>query len=263
MTDERRNAIIRLLETRDDNLPSPLSRQEFGKSSGFVHKTLAPQVCDVCEGVDSFGCTGCGGRGQVEVFRDRDPYAVTEIVQPYGMTGERHERSRERDAQIARLEHQTAPPKSEKDLIEEANSRPYAWELARSRMYHQFDYRALDTQLERLRDVDNGAYHALHAVYVYGWAEPSTGNEATCARGLTFLDEHLPTPLRSPGSDAKQSGIIVGKLARGAGASARELRDNEIRALAESGELKPEEIAKRCHVSIRTVYTVVNQEAAA
>jgi hypothetical protein len=260
VTHQRRQAIIRLLETRDDHLPTP-TRRDYSTAVGFVDHVPVRETCPDCLANDRrmYGCETCGGRGFLEFVRAIDPYK-TQKVQPYGLDGSRLERARERDAQIARLESQTAPPRSEVDLLAEANEHPFGWELARERMYAQFDYAALDLALGALRDADGGACHALHALYVYRWAEPSAGYEAALLRGLAFLDARLPHPLRAPRQDEGPSPMFVGKLERGAGASARDLRNGQICQLAHDG-LDPAEIAKQCHVSIRTVYNVVQEVA--
>src|SRR5581483_5963481 len=67
----------------------------------------------------------------------RDPFAVSTVV---GVDINRHVAARERDRQIAILELQTKPPRSESDLLEEANQHGYAWESARERMYERFNY---------------------------------------------------------------------------------------------------------------------------
>jgi hypothetical protein len=67
-------------------------------------------------------------------------------------------------------------------------------------MYRRHDYQALDQCLDQLRASDDGAYHALHSVHVYGWlTELSPATEVALERGIGFLAEHLPDPLRAPG----------------------------------------------------------------
>jgi hypothetical protein len=259
VTDERREQIIRLLETRDDHLPSPTRRDH--STRGFVHNTDVRVTCSDCLANDRamFGCETCRGRGYTIERRQVDPYASDQEVRPYGFDGSYIEGLQWRDREISLMGTQLAPPRTEADLLEEANERPYGWEVARERMYEQFDYAAIDVALELLRGIDDAACHSLHALYVYRWVEPSAGYESACERGLSFLDERLPHPLRAPKKE-KDAPVIVGKLERGAGASARELRDGQIRQLARDG-LDPAEIAKQCHVSIRTVYNVVSQAA--
>jgi hypothetical protein len=201
VTDERRNAIIRLLETRDDNLP--LSTRRDHSSSGFVHNAPARVSCPDCLANDRimFGCETCKGRGHIEEHRARDPYAV-EKVQPYGIDATRHERARERDAQIARLDAQTREPwKTDRDELADAQKHPYAWEIARRRMYDRHDYRALDTALELLRNFNPQLSAAVVSVYSYGLVEPSATLEAAIERGLCFIDRLMPAPIRAPGGE--------------------------------------------------------------
>lgn len=278
---EREAAIVELLRTRDDHLPEPVRRAEA--SAGFVHKPRS-RTCPDClaNGAVTFDCETCGGNGVVEGKRlanlalpdsladddsSRDPYAE-HLIQPYGFDATRHDEARERDRQIDMLERQTAAPRSEADMLDEANRHPYAWEIARRRMYRRFDYEELDLALEQLRDVDHDAYRALHAVYVYAWA-PANAAPSACARGLAFLDERLPRvdhpnawkrrPLRAPAPQPQRR--LVGKVERSAGPVARSIRDDRIRELAAAGK-KPNEIAVECFVSIRTVYNVCRQVAA-
>jgi hypothetical protein len=254
---ERRDAIVRLLRTRDDHLPLPVHRTEA--SSGFVHQTVAPAVCPTCDGVSSFGCTGCGGRGEIEVQRDRDPYATDKVL-PYGFSVDRHEAARERDRQIDVLDRQLARPVSVEDELADANAHPWAWELARRRMWRQFDYAPLDRALEQLRNEDEPACRALHAVYVYGWLAESSAPASALERGLDFLDARLPDPIRAPGAEPGQR--VRGKLPSGGGAAAKakDARAAEMRELARAGAA-PAELAAEFGVSIRTVYRVVNEAA--
>jgi len=254
---ERRAAIIRLLQTRDEHLPEPVRRTEA--ASGFVHRTKAAVTCPDClaNGKVTFGCETCGGQGFTEEYRERDPYAIG-VVLPFGFDVSAHDAARERDRQIDALERQLNRPQSAADEIAEANAHPYVWEIARRRMYRLFDYAALDLALEGMRDRDHSAYRALHAVYVYAWAPPTVA-VAECERGLVFLDERLPEELRAPAPARERT--IVAKLERSAGPIARSIRDDRIRDLAAQGE-KPAAIAASCFVSIRTVYNVVKEIAA-
>ncbi|HEY8723426.1 MAG TPA: hypothetical protein VIL92_06155 [Gaiellaceae bacterium] len=197
----RRGQIVKLLETRDDHLPQPTRRDHA--AAGFVHNAVVRETCADCLANDRtmFGCETCGGRGYVETLRRTDPYAV-EKVQPYGMSRDRHEKRRERDSELRRLEAQTAPPwTSEADALADANLHPYRWEIDRDRKWADYDYAALDAALEQLRQHDEGAYRLVHSVYVYGWLESSTVMEAAVERGLRFLDAHMPDPIRAPGDE--------------------------------------------------------------
>lgn len=201
MSQERRAAIVSLLTSRDDGLPEPVRRDH--SMPGFVHHTAVRESCPDCLTNDRRlnGCETCHGRGYVETLRERDPYAIDK-VQPFGLDVTRHERARERDAQIARLAAQTREPfASPADELADANRNPYRWERERRRMWERFDYGQLDQALEAMRCEDEAAYRILHAVYVYRrWSEPSTAVEQIVERGLVFLHERLPDPLRAPGS---------------------------------------------------------------
>lgn len=259
MDSGRRGAIVRLLETLNDGLPQPVRRVET--AAGFVHGAWHREDCPDCaaNGRRMAGCVTCGGRGWLERWLPRDPYA-TDRVAPYGLTGDRHEAARRRDAEIARLEAQTAAPRSEEDLL--AGTRPDGWELARRRMYASFDYAALDWALELLRGCDEVAYHALHGVYVYGW-QPcvSRGLEAACERGFRFLDERLPDPLRAP---APEPGLRVGvgPVRPEAGRRVKAARDLAMRDAAAAGATVSE-LCRRFGVSKSVVYQVVNQGSGA
>jgi len=101
-------------------------------------------------------------------------------VQPYGLDAGRHERRREREAELARLEAQTRPPwTSEADAIADADAHPEAWEIARRRMYANFSYAALDRALEQL-------------------AQTHPGISAQTPLAMMFIDARMPTPIRAP-----------------------------------------------------------------
>jgi len=176
---DRRQQILVLLETRYDHLPEPVRRTHT--ASGFAHGVDAHVSCPDCFGEQPArtGCEGCGGRGYLVERRRRDPYAV-DRVSPFGLDGVRHERRRELDAEIARLDAQTRPPwPSELDAIADADAHPFSWEVARRRMYAEFSYRELDLALEHLHD-------------------HSPGVAARSPRGLAFIDARMPAPIRAP-----------------------------------------------------------------
>lgn len=233
---DRRNAILRLLDARFDGLPEPRS-VTLRTQPGFVHRTLAPTVCETCEGVDSYGCTGCGGRGSVERMRERDPMAV-DTIQPYGLTPDRRDAELERDRQIATLTRQIRPAR-EVDEAAEAASSPFAWERARNRLYATTDLACLDRCVEWLRDLLPGV--RLH------------GNLA-----LAFLDVVLPVPLRAP----EPSDPSVNMLARGrhADKGAMWQRDAEIRRLAKHTPIP--ELESRFGLKKSVLYEIINKEAA-
>jgi len=269
----RRAAIIRLLETSDDNLPQQTVR--IDAAPGFVHDDRDHrETCPDCLANDKvmFGCETCRGAGTIRTPRSRDPYAVSTVV---GVDINRHEAARERDRQIAILELQTKPPRSESDLLEEANQHGYAWESARERMYERFDYGPLNRALEQLREADDRAYRIIHAVHIYGWlTKLSAVVEAERDAALAFLSDRLPggdvwheragdvdrnRQLRAPAAPPEKR--VLGPMRAEAGTAAKDLRDNRMRERADTGAT-PAEIAVEFRVSLRTVYRVVNGEAA-
>jgi hypothetical protein len=257
VTPERRDAIVRLLRTRDEHLPEPVHRTEA--SAGFVHQDPDHrETCPDCLANDRpmFGCETCGGSGWVSAPRVRDPYA-TEAVVPFGFDGSKHDASHARDREIEVLGQQLRPA-SAVDELADANAHPYGWERARRQMLRLYDYPALDLALERLRLSDDGASRALHAVYVYAWqVEPLLGPlHRALERGLAFLDEHLPDRLRVP-NDEKRSETVRGPLRPEAGIAAKTLRDTEMRRGAAAGATVME-LCERFGVSKSTVYAVVN-----
>jgi hypothetical protein len=259
LTPERRDLIVRLLETRDDHLPEPVRRVE-GMASGFVHRTLAPVVCPVCEGVESFGCAGCGGRGEVERPRDRDPYSVSTETKAYGLDGSRHDAAHERDRKIEMLGRQLRPPLKEAELLEEANHHGFGWEIARQRMYADFDYRALDFALDELRLSDELAYSMLSKVYIYGWLTHITpAVESICDRGIVFISDRLPERLRAPGGEKPNANTI----ARGRHADDRALaqRNGVIRKLHREGA-SIDDLKVRFGLKKSALYEIVNGAAA-
>jgi hypothetical protein len=115
-----------------------------------------------------------------------------------------------RDAELMRLADQTAAALgTELDLVAAANLHPYGWERARRAMYARFDYHALDLALELLA----GRAIAPHS-----------------ARGLELLDLWLPTPLRAPRHDAKETSV-ANLQARGRAADPRALAQRDQRVL--------------------------------
>lgn len=180
LTDRRRQQILALLDTRNDNLPDQRGPRR-AHSSGFAHKVRVTLACEDClaNGRVMPKCETCRGRGHVEVWRATDPYAVTK-VQPYGIDPTRHDHAYARDVEIDRLASQTRDPyASEADELADANQNPYGWERARSAMYARFDYAALDRALDELRQR-------------YPFAFPHS------EFGLAVLSMLLPAELRAP-----------------------------------------------------------------
>lgn len=185
---DRRRQIVALLDARNEGLPEPTAARAY--AAGFVHRTRVTLSCPDClaNGRVLKSCETCSGRGTVDVYRHRDPYA-NDVVLPFGFDPARHDSELERDRQIAVLEQQTSSPKSEGDLVADANAHPYAWERERRRMYQLFDFGALDRAVEQL-------HGALPGVSPYS------------ERGLAFLDERLPTPLRAPAERSRLASMV-------------------------------------------------------
>lgn len=241
MTPERRAQIVRLLETRDDHLPVPAARPL--STAGFVHRAVARESCPDCFGETPgrVGCETCGGRGYLEARRGRDPYDTGQSLGVFN-EGRRHEAAHEREREIARLEAQTAPPRSEADLA--AEIKPELWEVARTRAWAKFHYAELDGALEELRSVWEHAYHAIMSVHVYGWRDAGTVELLVIDRGLDFLGWFLPDPLRAP---------PVPKPAE----PTPPVRDSEIRRLIRDGAAA-QWVAARFGLSVRRVNEIAS-----
>lgn len=198
----RFEAIVALLRSRDEGLPEISPRD--GPTRGFSHRVEVVVDCPDClerrsDGLPTFGCETCGGAHVVRSFREHDPYAIDK-TQPFGLTPDRHEARRRRDAELARLEEQTSDPfASPEDEIAAANAHPYAWEIERRRLYRRWDFAALDLALAELRVADEQACRVLHGVYVYGYAAHSSALAAVVLRGLVFVEARMPDPIRAPG----------------------------------------------------------------
>ncbi len=244
---DRRDAILRLLDTRFENLPEPASPRS-SHSSGFVHGKAQLQCPDcLANGKTRVpGCETCGGSGHV-VDERRDPYSQSNAlhqvkVLPYGV-GEAVARARAVDAEIARLEAQTREPfTSAADELAEANRHPYGWEQARKLMYLRFDYRALDVALEQL-------------------AKAHPGVSARSEEGISFIDARMPSPIRAPEPPKENEPQPV--LVITPEQAAREERDRRIRELAATGDFTAAEIAAQLRCGLRTVYNAVSESLAA
>ena len=239
----RRAAILRLLDTRFDNLPE-LKGSRSSHVSGFVHGKAHLSCPDCLGGLDGrkFGCETCGGAGYI-VENRRDPYMTNDVV-AYGLNGA--ERDREvalhEAVRVAGREAQrlgVGRPSNSADEVADANEHPYPWERARQLMFQRFDYAALERAVDVL-------------------AKSYPGMSPRSPQGLAFIDARMPDPIRAPKptpkNDLRPALVVTPEEARQV-----ELADR-IRALAREG-LRPDEIAASVSRSIRTVYRVL-QEAA-
>lgn len=258
--EERMAAIVRLLDTRYEGLPEP-RRRELPTSPGFVHKD-AMVACPDCLTNDrdrkrDVGCETCRGTGRVLERRTKDP--MDDPIRKPDQDGRRKTyfggdagearvaRNRALDAyeqRIAReLERLTHRP-SVDDLIAEANaSGGEPWEIARKRMYREFDYKTLDIAVEQLR-------LAHPAVSPYS------------PRGLAFIDPRMPDPIRAP-EEAQPAKLAVGQVKRAAGAVAIAKRNEEIRrAVLEAGE-PTASVARTWGITLRQVNNIIALKEAA
>lgn len=205
---DRRSAIVWLLEHRNDHLPidarsgSPVAAAGFVGGTDRAGRPVRWLSCPDCltNGRAMAGCETCGGRGELS-DSGPDPYAVAKVM-PVGFDSTRHDVTHERDRKIEMLHRQTRPAPTEAELSLEANRRGYAWEEQRRAMYRRYDFAALDQSLDALRTHDSDTAHALNAVYVDGWlAEVGIITplvERLCERGLRLLSACLPDdPLRA------------------------------------------------------------------
>lgn len=235
MDADRRAAIIRLLEHRHDHLPEPRRRDE--RRAGFVHDTLAPQVCPTCDGVDD-RCADCHGRGWVEVRRHRDPYE-----QP-GRGGRDHDRGYALDRAIAAADRELRRfpgfrPLSEADVLAEAGERDYGWLEARRR-WHLAE---LERALDRIRLADELVWRATRGLW---------HGSPLLELGLRALDRLLPDPLRAPAAaggrqvgetrDQRiarlvlEEGVVAAQVAAVEGLSVSQVNRIVRRATVERGE---------------------------
>jgi AraC-like DNA-binding protein len=230
--------IMRLYETRHDNLPEPT--RHVPVTAGFVHETFAPTVCPTCDGLDRH-CPTCRGRFEIETRRTRDPYSVDHVPAAGTATAKLgHESAR--DAELARLAGQTrAPFASTDDELEDANEHPYAWERARATMYARFDYRALDRALELL--------HVQHP-----------GVPDLSPYGLAFIDSKMPEKIRAP----RVAPAVQSVPAKGVSVGDRALAERDqlaVRLLNEG--LSHTEVARRVGLSARQLRRIVNERTEA
>lgn len=205
--DRRRNEILWLLQHRNDHLPLETRSATPVAAPGFVSGTdqaghpVRWLTCPDCltNGRAMAGCETCGGCGELP-DDGPDPYAISTVL-PVGFTATRHDATHERDRKLEMLQRQTRPAPTEAELLAEANRRGYAWEEERRVMYRRYDFAHIDLALDELRAHDTDAAHALNAVHVDGWlaeiGEITPLTEAHIERGLSFLNAHMPEPLRT------------------------------------------------------------------
>lgn len=206
MTDlTRRQRTVLLLGSRTAWHPQVRSQfATFGALPG--EKATRRETCSTCHGegetptrVGKQPCPRCAGKGSYLVdaytgYRSRDegPWdgkaAMTEV-----------EKRRQSDATIARMAAQTAPPKTEQDLIEEANLNPEPWERAREAHHAHGSYRELTLALEWLEGVSPEGWNLLRWVYELDMLRVTS--PALMVRTVSALDlvnGRMPDPIRVP-----------------------------------------------------------------
>jgi hypothetical protein len=94
---------------------------------------------------------------------------------------------------------QTAPPKSEQDLISEANLSPEPWERAREAHYRHGSYHELSLALEWLAGRAPNMARLVVWVYELGLVAPGPETHARAEQGLDAVAARMPDPIRVPG----------------------------------------------------------------
>lgn len=202
----RRARTILLLESRTDWMPQPRSQfAAFGAIPGEaatrretcsrcrgeceIPTRLGPEPCDRCDGEGSYLVDAYTG----ERSSSEGPFRIGALSAV--------EKDRKAVATIARMGSQIAPPKSERDLIEDANKNPEPWERQREAHYKHGSYRELDLALEWLgggwpeaRQLVEWAYE-FHVIAI-GKCSPDIVRAAEAC--VDRLCERMPDPVRVP-----------------------------------------------------------------
>lgn len=204
MTDTRRQRTIILLETRTAWHPGLRSQfATFGAKSGEAPTSRT--TCTACKGDGTMPsrtgpqpCERCEGKGSYLV--DRYTGYRSREEGPWRTGGlSPVEKGRLADAEIQRMSSQTAPPKSERDLIEEANASPEPWERAREAHHRHGSYRELTLALEWLAGSAPNAWQLVTWVYELGMAKVTPAPLIERALyGVDLTAARLPDPIRVP-----------------------------------------------------------------
>lgn len=204
---ERRAASIALLETRTAWHPTLTSQwAKFGARQGEL--ATERRECKSCGASGQVRtrkgdeqCVNCGGRGffMVDAYTGaREP----EQRQAGALSGpERAVWRANINTQIASLGRQLSVPKTEADLLAEANQPGGGepWERDRARHYEHGSYAELERALEWLGGQSATARQLLEWVYGYQiitQLAPTVTRAATAA--LDTLNERMPEPIRVP-----------------------------------------------------------------
>lgn len=239
---QRREAILRLLDTRNDNLPEP--RGPRGSHvAGFAHGK-AQLSCPDClaNGRRMIHCETCGGAGTITVDR-RDPYMEMKTV-AYGLDGAVHDRTVAIDdaIRVAGRELQrfgVDRPRNALDEIAEADKHPDPWQVARDRMYRLYDYAPLERALDEL-------------------AKTLPDISPRSPEGLAFIDARMPDPIRAPRQVNPADPRSLPSTTMTPAEVKRLERINRIRSLSFDG-LRPDEIAVEVRCSLATVYRALQE----
>lgn len=200
----RRAATIILLETRTAWHPTLTSQfARFGAVPG--EKATERRKCLSCSGTGELNgrqgkepCSKCAGQGSFLVdaytgFRSSDEGAGGKTV----LT--KLERDRQAVAEIDRMRRQAAPPRTEADLLAEANKQGEPWERNRDRHYAEGSYAELERALDWLGGQSPTARQLLEWTYsnhIITEHAPTVTQAALAA--LDALNERMPTPIRVP-----------------------------------------------------------------
>lgn len=200
----RPEQVILLLRSRNDWHPG--LRSQFASFGAIPGETATEWVeCARCEGLRTVSgrtgdepcpkCEGAGGK-KVDAYTGRTD---TERETKLFSAEDRAEWRRKLDQNIARLAEQTAPPRSDADLIAEATE--YGWERERARYLRAGSYRELDAALEWLT-VQSPPARAL-----VGWVYESGADTLGCLHesieraavlAVDLLAERMPEKIKVP-----------------------------------------------------------------
>lgn len=198
----RRALTILLLESRTAWHPQVKSQfSTFGALPG--EKATQRETCSQCSGdcttpsrTGPVPCERCDGKGSylVDAYTG---YRSSDEGPWRGGSLTKVEKGRLVDAEIQRMQAQTAPPRSEQDII--AETLPEPWERSRDKHYRHGDYRALDLAMEWLAGSAPNAFMLVQWVYELGMIRAT--NEQVRSRAEAAVDllcTRMPDRIRVP-----------------------------------------------------------------
>lgn len=205
MTDTRRERTILLLQSRTAWHPGIRSQfATFGALPG--EKATRRETCSVCLGdcevpsrAGPVPCERCNARGSYLVDAYTGYRSTDEGPWKGAAAKTAVEKRRQDDATIARLAQQVAPPRSQADLIHEANSNPEPWERQREAHHRHGSYRELTLALEWLSGTAPNLWQLVLWVFELDMVRvtpPALLRDALL--GVDALAERLPDPIRVP-----------------------------------------------------------------